>query len=312
MPTSSSVRLRWRDFWMACWFALMCCLPVQAANVPLPPLNDWVTDTTGTLNRAQQQAMSQELQALQLEKGAQLFVLVVPTTGNDSVENYARRVFDAWKVGRKKVDDGVLLLVAKDDRRLRIEVGYGLEGAITDLQAGRIIREQITPYFAQGDYAAGIAAGVASLSGLIRGESLPPVTQSTDDDESPAIVLIPLAFFALVMPVAAAALMAGVFVFILFESLPLALIGAVVGVVISLIGYVIGAGGRRSGSGRASKYGGALDGLASHGRKRGRGNFPGGGGFGGGGGGFGGGGGGGGFGGGGGGGSGGGGASGSW
>src|SRR5690606_8297669 len=127
---------------------------------------------TATLDSNTREHLESELAALDAAKGAQLAVLIVPTTGEDTVESYARRVFDAWKLGRVDVDDGILLLVAKDDRRLRIEVGYGLEGAVPDLLAGRIIREQITPRFAAEDYAGGVVAGVESLLRLINGESL--------------------------------------------------------------------------------------------------------------------------------------------
>ncbi|MGP1615766.1 MAG: TPM domain-containing protein, partial [Pollutimonas bauzanensis] len=144
------------------------------ATVPVPELKSRVTDTTGTLDSNTQSHLSQVLADLEKRKGAQIAVLVVATTGEDTIESYARRAFDQWRLGRKKVDDGILFVVAKDDRHLRIEVGYGLEGAVPDLLAGRIIREQVTPRFKQGDYAAGITAGVESLAKLVDGEPLPP------------------------------------------------------------------------------------------------------------------------------------------
>ncbi|WP_370693211.1 TPM domain-containing protein [Klebsiella pneumoniae] len=99
---------------------------------------------------------------MEARKGAQVAILMVPSTYPDSIEAYATRVFEAWKLGRKGIDDGVLVLVAKDDRRMRIEVGYGLEGTITDIDAGRIIREYMTPAFRQQDYAGGLEAAAAT------------------------------------------------------------------------------------------------------------------------------------------------------
>ena len=276
-----------------------------AAQAPVPDLKSRVTDSTGTLDSNTQAHLEQLLADLEQRKGAQIAVLLVPTTGDDTIESYARRVFDQWRLGRDKVDDGILFVVAKDDRRLCIEVGYGLEGAVPDLLAGRIIREQVTPRFRQDDYAGGVTAGVESLVRLVDGEPLPPPvpgTESASDDDSPVVMLAPLAFMTLLMPAGFAAVAAGIFVFLMFGSIGFSLLAAVVAFVLSRIGRKFGAGGRGSAA-RASRRGGIIGGLGG-----GLGGFGAGGGFGGGG--FGGGGGGG-FGGGGGG-SGGGGASGSW
>lgn len=142
--------------------------------VAVPQLSTRVTDLTGTLSAAERQALESKLAEVERRKGAQIAILIVPTTGADTVDQYARRVFDQWKLGRQGVDDGVLLLVAKNDRTVRIEPGYGLEGAIPDIAAGRIVREQITPAFRQGDFAGGLGAAVDSLIRLIDGEPLPP------------------------------------------------------------------------------------------------------------------------------------------
>lgn len=141
---------------------------------PVPPLAARVTDTTGTLEPAQAASLEAKLEAFEREKGAQVAVLIVLTTAPEDIAQYSIRVVDAWKLGRAQPDDGVLLLVAKDDRRLRIEVGYGLEGALPDAIASRIIRETITPHFRQNDYYGGIDAGVDQILGVIRGEALPP------------------------------------------------------------------------------------------------------------------------------------------
>jgi uncharacterized protein len=141
---------------------------------PVPPLTARVTDTTGTLNAQQKQTLESELAALEQRKGAQLAVLVVATTQPEEIEQYSIRVVDAWKLGRKSVDDGVMLLIAKNDHHVRIEVGRGLEGAIPDAAGARIIREYITPKFRAGDFYGGIHDAIDALTKLIDGEPLPP------------------------------------------------------------------------------------------------------------------------------------------
>ncbi|WP_034850347.1 TPM domain-containing protein [Inquilinus limosus] len=160
---------------LAGWLLVLAVVPAPAQQpVAVPQLSERVTDLTRTLSAAERQALETKLAEVERRKGAQIAILIVPTTGADTVEQYARRVFDQWRLGRKGVDDGVLLLVAKDDRTMRIEPGYGLEGAIPDITAGRIIREQIAPAFRQGDYAGGLGTAVDSLIRLIDGEPLPP------------------------------------------------------------------------------------------------------------------------------------------
>ena len=144
---------------------------------PLPPLAARITDLTGTLSTQQKQTLENDLAALEQRKGAQVAVLMVPTTAPEDIAAYATRVFDAWKLGREGVDDGVLVIVAKNDRRVRIEVAYGLEGAIPDAAALRIAHDYMTPKFRSGDFDAGIAAGVAMISRLVDGEALPPPPQ---------------------------------------------------------------------------------------------------------------------------------------
>ncbi|HEX5786902.1 MAG TPA: TPM domain-containing protein [Woeseiaceae bacterium] len=140
----------------------------------VPALNARVTDLTGTLDAAETARLDDQLAELESSTGAQLAVLVVASTRPEAIEQYAIRVADAWRLGREGVDDGVLLLVATEDRAVRIEVGYGLEGAVPDARANRIIDEQILPRFREGDYAGGLAAGTEALAAAIRGESLPP------------------------------------------------------------------------------------------------------------------------------------------
>jgi len=150
-----------------------------AAEIAVPPLKARVTDLTATLTSDQRAALEQKLAALEARKGSQVAVLLVPTTQPETVEQYAIRVFDQWKLGRKGMDDGVLLLVAKNDRKLRIEVGYGLEGAIPDAIAKRVMDEDIVPLFKQGNFYGGISAGTDRVSKLIEGESMPPPKRAT-------------------------------------------------------------------------------------------------------------------------------------
>jgi uncharacterized protein len=147
---------------------------IAAADVPVPPLHTRVTDLTGTLSEQQRSTIEQKLAAFEARKGAQIGVLILPTTKPDTIEQYAVRVEEEWKLGRKGVDDGALLVVAKDDRALRIEVGYGLEGVLPDAIAKRIIEDDITPNFRRGDFYAGVSAGVDRIMKVIDGESLPP------------------------------------------------------------------------------------------------------------------------------------------
>jgi uncharacterized protein len=140
---------------------------------PVPALEARVTDLTGTLTAAQQAQLESRLAEFESRKGAQVAVLIVPTVRPEAIEQYSIRVVDAWKLGRDKPDDGALLLVAKDDREIRIEVGRGLEGALTDLVSRRIIDDTILPLFRIGDFAGGIAAGLEQMIRVIDGEPLP-------------------------------------------------------------------------------------------------------------------------------------------
>ena len=153
-------------------FAL-CWSGLTSAQVPVPPLTGHVIDQTGTLSAEQKATLEQTLTAFEARKGSQLAVLMVASTAPEEVEQYALRVAEQWKLGRKKVDDGAILVVAKDDRAMRIEVGYGLEGALNDLTSKRIISETILPRFKSQDFYGGITAGVAQVIRVIDGEPLP-------------------------------------------------------------------------------------------------------------------------------------------
>ncbi len=144
------------------------------AEVAVPALMQRVTDLTATLDAQQTRTLESRLAEFEANKGAQLAVLIVPTTQPESIEQFGIRVAEAWKLGRKGVDDGALLLIAKDDRALRIEVGYGLEGALNDATAHRIVDEIIVPRFKLGEFYAGIESGTAAMMQVINGEPLPP------------------------------------------------------------------------------------------------------------------------------------------
>ena len=146
---------------------------LAAAQVPVPPLAGHVTDQTRTLTAEQTATLEQTLTAFEARKGSQLAVLIVATTKPEEVEQFALRVAEKWKLGRKKVDDGAILVVAKDDRAVRIEVGYGLEGALNDLTSKRIISETILPRFKAQDFYGGITAGVGQMISVVDGEPLP-------------------------------------------------------------------------------------------------------------------------------------------
>lgn len=149
-----------------------------AADVAVPQLTGRVVDRTDTLSSSDIAALSQKLSDFETRKGSQIAVLIVPTTDPETIEQFSIRVAEAWRIGRKKVDDGAILVVAKNDRHLRIEVGYGLEGALTDVTSRRIIDEVITPKFREGDFPGGIAAGVDRMMRVVDGEPLPVPSRS--------------------------------------------------------------------------------------------------------------------------------------
>jgi uncharacterized protein len=264
-----------------CLLAFFLASLAVHAEVAVPPLKARVTDLTGTLASAQRDTLERELQAFESRKGSQIAVLIVPTTQPEAIEQYSIRVAEAWKLGRKGIDDGMLLLVAKDDRELRIEVGYGLEGVIPDAVAKRVISEIIIPYFKQGDFYGGIHAGVSRLIRLVDGEPLPP-PQARDRSWSGLNDLLPLGFIAVLI---GGGVLRALFGRLVGASVAGTVVGAVAWFILSSLGvallaalavfvFVIMAGARIGPAG----YGGLGGGLGGGGL--------GGGGFGGGGGGF--------------------------
>ncbi len=161
--------------------ALLWALPLGIrAQVAVPQLTARVTDLTGTLSGEQRSMLESQLEAFERRKGTQIAVLILPTTAPESIEQYGIRVADRWRIGRSRVDDGAILIVAKDDRAVRIEVGYGLEGALNDAVCNRIIEEIIIPRFRQGDFYGGISAGIERMIGVVDGEPLPPPPEHRD------------------------------------------------------------------------------------------------------------------------------------
>lgn len=242
------------------------------AEVPVPPLTARVIDETGTLTDEQRVSLEQTLKDFETRKGSQISVLIVPTTQPETIEQYSMRVVEQWKLGRQKVDDGALLIVAKSDRTLRIEVGYGLEGVLTDATSNRIIYETIVPRFRQGDFYGGIAAGVDSIIGVVSGEPLPAPQRREEQDGLRG--LLPALFIMAV--VAGGVLRAilgrlpgavvtggiiGVLAWFLSGAIMLAVVAGAVALVFTLVGGGMGAiaGGRyingRSGglSGRSNR-----------------------------------------------------------
>ena len=195
--TANTATVRFQRLWLLIGFAcaLLFATTYVRAEVAIPPLKKHATDLTATLSAQELVQLEQKLTAFEQTKGSQIAVLIVPTTQPETIEQYAMRVAEAWKLGRKGVDDGILLLIAKNDHALRIEVGYGLEGAVPDAKAKRIVADIIAPQFKQGHFAAGIHAGIDALIGLIKGEPLPqPVGKhlpaSQFDDNSFTLLLI--------------------------------------------------------------------------------------------------------------------------
>jgi len=177
-------------------FAVLLGLSLAAiAQVAVPPVAR-VTDQTGTLSAEQKAGLERMLQAFETRKGSQIALLMVPTTGGEPIEQYALRVAEQWKLGRKGVDDGALLAIAKDDRALRIEVGYGLEGALNDATAKRIIAEVITPRFREGDFFGGIGAGVDRMIKVIDGEPLPAPAKSAPQVDGGVFQFLPIVLIA--------------------------------------------------------------------------------------------------------------------
>ncbi len=265
----------------------MLCLiaSISLADVPVPPLTARVVDLTGLLSGGAVNRIESELAALEARKGSQIAVLIVPTTSPEDIEQYGIRVADQWKLGRKGVDDGAILLIAKNDRRVRIEVGYGLEGALPDAVANRIVDETIAPHFKLGDYDGGVEAGVGQMIAVVNGEPLPEPDRKWERHHGMQNVL-PL---ALIVVVVASGLLRALFGRLLGSVAAGGLAGAIAWVLTHVLTLGLGAGlvaflfALLFGSSRGwSSPGGGFGGGAGWGGgfgSRGGGGFGGGGGF---------------------------------
>lgn len=261
---------------------------------PVPPLTARVIDRSGTLSPPEQQALEAKLAAFEAAQGSQIVILLVSTTQPEDIAAYAFRVADAWKIGRREVGDGVLLLVAKEDRKVRIEVARTLEGAIPDLAAWRIIDGVITPAFRQGDFAAGLDAAVDGLIALVRGEDLPAPAQHLTGNADAGIEDLGALLFVAVPMLGAVLIgvlgrkpgslltggLTGLFVHVMTASLLLSVIAGVLAIVF-VLALGVGSSGRggppHGGSGPVIR-GGGLSGMGGSGRRGGGGFRSGGGG----------------------------------
>lgn len=248
-------------------FFLLLFVGAAAAQVAVPPLKARVTDLTATLTQEQVASLDRMLQSFEARKGSQIAVLMVPTTAPEAVEQYSLRVAEQWKIGRKKVDDGAILVVAKNDRALRIEVGYGLEGALNDATANRIIREVIVPRFREGDFFGGITAGVDRMIWVIDGEPLPEPAKAAPRVEGGTLQTLPVLLIVALVGGAilrrmlgrffgsiAAGGAVGAIAWLIAGTLAFALIAAIVAFFFTLIGG--GGSGRRYYGGFPGGFGG--------------------------------------------------------
>jgi uncharacterized protein len=268
--------------------SLLACAfwsPLSAAQVAVPPLTGHVIDQTGTLTAQQKAALEQTLTAFEARKGSQLAVLMVASSAPEEIEQYALRVAEQWKLGRKKVDDGAILVIAKNDRAIRIEVGYGLEGALNDLTSKRIISETILPRFKNQDFYGGITAGVEQVIRVIDGEPLPaPASPSSQgvggvQQYAPMLFILALAvggvLRATLGKVPGSLVTGGVVAVIAWfvvGAISMALVAGVIALLVTLLG-----GGRMLGHGMGGYYGGGRGGHGGGGFRGGGSGFGGGG-----------------------------------
>jgi len=283
---------------MVVFASIMVAAALTSVALEVPYLSGRVNDQADLLDAAYENQLEERLQALEAETGAQVAVLTIGSLEGDSIEDFAIRVVETWKLGREGVDDGVLILIARDDRRMRIEVGYGLEGALTDAQAGRIIDQLMAPRFREGDFDGGVGAAVDAVAAAVRGEAL-ELPERQHDTEMPNFAT--LIFFVIFgLPFINAALSsrgaAGwvlyLFLAPFFLAVPAAMFGVRVGVVV-VLAWLIGfplirmiwpkASTRRSGGRGGGTFWGPFIGGGGGGGFSGGGFSGGGGGFGGGG-----------------------------
>lgn len=270
-----------RSSWLAGLFLLFVAVLAGAqALQPIPPLAARVTDLTGTLSADQRARLEEKIAAFERQKGSQIAVLIVPSVVPETDTEYALRVVESWKLGRKGVDDGALLLVAKDDRKLRIEVGYGLEGALNDATAKRIISETISPRFKQGDFYGGIDAGLDVMIKVATGEALPE-PQQVSKGSGAGIDFETLMFFGFILIFVVGGILrsmfgrflaagviggvAGIVASLILSSVLVAIVVGVIAFIVSLFAGISGGGGGIGGGGFSSRGSGGGGGFSGGG-----------------------------------------------
>ncbi|CAN5244428.1 YgcG family protein [soil metagenome] len=269
-----TVRFFLQTLLLAVWLPFVSLAAWAQGVLPVPALTAHVMDSTGTLTTTQQAALEAKLTAFEQSRGAQVVMLIVPTTRPEDIAAYAQRIGDSWKIGRKGIGDGLLLVVAKNDRTVRIETTKALEGAIPDLAASQIIETAITPHFRQGDFAGGLDAGADQIMARITGENLPVPQQGNVRQGSNGgfdwTTLAVFLFFA--VPIGGRVLSSvlgrklgsvatggavGVLAWLFTSSLVIGGIAALAGMVFALISGISGmGGGRSSGWGGPGGFGG--------------------------------------------------------
>ena len=269
------------------WIVLLglCLMPgllpsmASAEDVAIPPLEHRVTDLTGTLSAQQQADLESRLAAVEAQKGSQIAILIVPTTQPEDIAQYSIRVVEAWKLGRKGVDDGVLVLLAKNDRRSRIEVGYGLEGALPDAIAKRIVSDVMRPYFQQGDFYDGLLAGTDKIVEVINGEALPPaqrhVTQNSGGHSFFVILIVAIVLGGILRSILggfmgglASGGLAAVILYFLGAGFVIALVIGIIAFFMTLVGgqgLPLGYGGGGFGGGSSGGFSGGGGGFGGGG-----------------------------------------------
>lgn len=280
----------WRAIAAIFLIAMACAGAWAQGLLPVPALTARVIDQTGTLDGAQRESLEGTLAAFEQKKGSQIVVLMVPTTQPEDIASYASRVANSWKIGRRDVGDGILVIVAKDDRKMRIEVAKTLEGAVPDLAAARIIDEQMKPRFRDNDFAGGIGGAIAQLIARANGEALPEVAR--DDDRQSGGLLgnlgidwaeLGIFLFIGVLVVGrvarsvlgnklgplATGVGAGVLAMVITSSIALAVVAGIVALIFTLFSGAIplptGGGGGRGGGYGGGGFGGGFGGGSSGG-----------------------------------------------
>jgi uncharacterized protein len=262
---------------------------LPAAAMDIPPLQGHVNDYAGLLSAPAKRALEEKLAEFETTESTQIVVLTVPTLGGDPLEDYSIRLAEAWRIGHKGKDNGVILIIARDERKVRIEVGRGLEGLLTDLVSGRIIRGDIRPHFQQGDFDGGIAAGVSAVMKVVKGEYRPDRGAVRHTNKTHQLLTYLLFFLVACVFLGALSRVLGglagavalpLIGFLLFPGLGLAILAGLgfIGFLIGLfLAFLFGGGGGFGGFGGGPFFGGGFGGFGG-GSSDGDGGFSGGGG----------------------------------